>query len=494
MPKLNTIRPYFIFIPIILAIVKLCVSFSLELGNDEVYYFTYAQLPQMSYFDHAPLLGWILWVFTLGGTLTSAVAMRLPAILFCLLNSYILYYWLKKEYSSTVGLWAMLLYNANIYTGFIAGFFILPDSVQLTPWLLALYFMHQSIKHSALNWSTALKIGLCVGVATLAKYHGLALWAGFLLFALFHARWMFKTWQLYFAGAITLICCLPIILWNIDNDFISFAFHNARVGSDGSINWTSFLQFNLGQLIYQNLLVWGIMVWSLVVAIKAKLVLSKPEMLLVYIALPLILLPTISSLGKTTLPHWSGPAFVGLMILAAVLLKSKPRFPFWTLLSVRLFLIGLVAMPFLVQSNLFFTTAKTDFRLDLYGWEQSAEKAKAALEKEGYAMDDIVVLSPKWFPGGHLNFYWQAKNNIPVVVDGNLNDIHQFEWINNNYCPELKGKQVFLFSSERQEFSPYDLKNYTLSVGQACIYVDVLRQEKVVNRIELIPVKQKNHN
>lgn len=491
MPKLNTIRPYLIYIPILLAIVKLFVGFSMELGNDEVYYFTYAQLPQLSYFDHGPLLGWTLWLFTLGGTLTSALVMRLPAILFCLLNSYIIYYWLKKEYSASVGLWAMLLYNANVYTGLIAGLFILPDSVQLTPWLLALYFMYYSIKHKELTFVTAVKIGLCVGFATLAKYHGLALWAGFLLFALVHAQWVFKKWQLYLSGAITILCCLPIVLWNIDNEFISFTFHNARVGSDGSINWTSFLQFNLGQIVYQNPVIWCLLIWMLVVGIKNRINASKPELLLLYIALPLILLPTISSLGKTTLPHWSGPAFIGLMILVAIILSQKHRFSFWVMLSLRLFLIAIVAFPFLVKSNLFYSDAKTDFRLDLYGWEQSAIDAKQALLDNGYDPENVVIVSPKWFPGGHLNFYWQAKHNIPVLVTGKRNDIHQFEWMNEKYPMDLKGKDLFLFSSERTVFTVRDLKEFTNKEQKASVSVDVLRDEKRVNRIVLVPLKQK---
>jgi hypothetical protein len=45
-------------------VVKLVLSYFLELGNDEVYYYTYALQPDWNHFDHPPMVGWLIRIFT----------------------------------------------------------------------------------------------------------------------------------------------------------------------------------------------------------------------------------------------------------------------------------------------------------------------------------------------------------------------------------------------------------------------------------------------
>jgi 4-amino-4-deoxy-L-arabinose transferase-like glycosyltransferase len=88
------------------------------------------------------------------------------------------------------GWYAALIYNCSVYTGIIAGLFILPDSPQMPFWTGALYIMaHLFIMNDENKLSTWLMLGLMIGLATLCKVHGLYLWAGFGLF-LTHTRQM----------------------------------------------------------------------------------------------------------------------------------------------------------------------------------------------------------------------------------------------------------------------------------------------------------------
>ncbi|MCK9271867.1 MAG: hypothetical protein M0P50_15635, partial [Bacteroidales bacterium] len=40
------------------------LSWWLELGNDEVYYWTYARYPALSHFDHPPMVGFFIQAFS----------------------------------------------------------------------------------------------------------------------------------------------------------------------------------------------------------------------------------------------------------------------------------------------------------------------------------------------------------------------------------------------------------------------------------------------
>lgn len=61
--------------------IKLLIACNTTLGNDEVYYWTYAQDLQWNYFDHPPFVAWLIRLTTLNSAIHLEVAVRLGAIL-----------------------------------------------------------------------------------------------------------------------------------------------------------------------------------------------------------------------------------------------------------------------------------------------------------------------------------------------------------------------------------------------------------------------------
>jgi len=55
---------------VVSGLVRLAAAGTLGLGNDEAYHFLYAVHPDLSYYDHPPMLA---WVETIGLTLSGAV-------------------------------------------------------------------------------------------------------------------------------------------------------------------------------------------------------------------------------------------------------------------------------------------------------------------------------------------------------------------------------------------------------------------------------------
>ena len=45
-------------------LLRLIIAASIGLGNDEVYYRLYAEQLQWNYFDHPPMVGWLIRFFT----------------------------------------------------------------------------------------------------------------------------------------------------------------------------------------------------------------------------------------------------------------------------------------------------------------------------------------------------------------------------------------------------------------------------------------------
>src|SRR5437868_10271589 len=73
-------RKRLLYLIIIAAFIRLLVASMLELGNDEVYYYTYALHLQSNYFDHPPGVGILIKLFTLNLKLQSEVFLRLGSI------------------------------------------------------------------------------------------------------------------------------------------------------------------------------------------------------------------------------------------------------------------------------------------------------------------------------------------------------------------------------------------------------------------------------
>ena len=66
---------------LIVSIIKLVTASLIELGNDEVYYWTYAIQPDWNHFDHPPMVGWLIRITTLNLLWVNEVALRLGSIL-----------------------------------------------------------------------------------------------------------------------------------------------------------------------------------------------------------------------------------------------------------------------------------------------------------------------------------------------------------------------------------------------------------------------------
>jgi len=98
--------------------VRLLISYFLEFGNDEVYYWLYAKYPAISHFDHPPMVGFFIQFFTGNLFFESEFFIRLAAIIPASLSMYCIYLIGTFLKNSATGFLAVILYNLNFY-GFI---------------------------------------------------------------------------------------------------------------------------------------------------------------------------------------------------------------------------------------------------------------------------------------------------------------------------------------------------------------------------------------
>ena len=162
----------------------------LEFGNDEVYYWTYALYPDFSHFDHPPMVGFFIQLSTLNLFFDHEFFIRLSSVILGGLNTFLIFMIGRYLRDSLTGFYAAFLYTASIYAFIIAGVFILPDTPQLSFWLITVYFLLKSvtgpISSSAKKY--LLLAGLAAGLALLSKYTSVFLLAGTFMYLLLHQR------------------------------------------------------------------------------------------------------------------------------------------------------------------------------------------------------------------------------------------------------------------------------------------------------------------
>ena len=468
----------------------------IELGTDEAYYWTFAKYPDWSHFDHPGMLGWIMQVFTLNLLFESEFFLRLASVVFMTINTWIMYRIGSEIKDETTGLWTALLYTASIYAFAVTGIFILPDTPLSLFWLLAFLMLVRYLERG--QGKHLLIAGLMIGLAIISKYSGAFLWVGFLLYALCYDRRQFRNPYLYLALLITALCCLPIVVWNVQNDFVSFRFHGDRVGFFGPLHPAGFFTEIAGEFFYNNPVNVVVAIAAIAAAFHKRLPVNlRHQRFILITALPFITLFILFSLTRHTLPHWSGPAYVMLIPLSAAWLSTLETRKARRIAATALGFLALTLVLGVAEIKTGFVPldhhtdpkelGRSDITLDLYGWRQVGEKFAEIHAQEvalGHMRPDDAIIGHKWFPSASFHYYAARPLNINMLGYGPLNEIHKYYWINDLEGGYEKGRNYWYLADSHFFLDPEEIYKYTnfLNIKQIEI-IPIERNGKTVRNI-----------
>lgn len=208
-------RPLILLLGVLL-LANLAQALFTELLYDEAYYWYYAQSPAWGYFDHPPMVAWIIGPgLSLFG---NELGVRLVG---CAMGiGTLLLIWAltdrpdKTQYWREFLVWALSIPLMHAY-----GFLSLPDTPLLffTALFLLLYrhFLNQP------GYATAMALGVVMASLMYSKYHA----ALVILFVLLSNLSLLKNRFAWVALGVSLLCYAPHLVWLYENDFISIRFH-----------------------------------------------------------------------------------------------------------------------------------------------------------------------------------------------------------------------------------------------------------------------------
>jgi hypothetical protein len=306
---------------LVLGLVRVWLAASLGLTEDEAYYRLWALAPAKSYLDHPPMTGWMIAVGRwMAGD--STLGIRLPAILASLVGPLVLWRTASILFGPIVARRAVWIALAMPLLA-VGGVILTPDTPSVLFWGLAGWALAELYVSRNANWWLA--VGLIAGLGLLSKYSNLFVGASILLWLtlLPHNRVWFRSWQLWAGGALACLLALPVVLWNVEHDWASFAKQFGRVSRGHHLTLAY-----LGELIGGSL---GLMSPVIAVlgglglvrlarsAIKAK---DGPSALVVYGMLPFLAYLVVHALHNRVQLNWVAPLYPSFALCAAVALGT----------------------------------------------------------------------------------------------------------------------------------------------------------------------------
>ncbi len=493
---------------VVSAMVRGVLAGWLELGNDEVYYRLYALCPDWSYFDHPLMVGWTIRLFSLDLLFSHEFFIRLGSVILGSVNTWIMFLIGKNLYNARAGWFAALLYTSSVYGFVITGTFILPDTPQGLFWLWSLLIMLQTLPFSPDNSNVRrnfLLLGFLLGLGILSKYTVVFLWGGTVLYLLIYNRRWFKSLYFYYALAITAVLMLPLLIWNLQNDFISFTFHGNRVNTAGFVFRPDyFLTEIMGEFLYNNPINFVLIVLAVGVAFKGKLAADpKKTRVILLMGLPLIAVFLFFSLFRSTLPHWTAPGYTTLIPLAAVWLAAKPSLKtipgiiqsalalliFTLILGMLQIRTGLIPLD---STTTYENLGEDDPSLDMFGYREAGKAFEQIVSRDmqtGEMLPSSLLVGNNWFPLANYDYYAATPANLKSMAIGTLDKIHVYAWINRAEGGFVTGNDAYYITDSR-DFRPPDslMRSYFEQVIPADT-IEIQRGGKPAKRIFIFQMK-----
>jgi 4-amino-4-deoxy-L-arabinose transferase-like glycosyltransferase len=232
-PKL-IVSPLFTLI-LITTLIRFVMGWALGLGIDETYMVAASRHLELSYFDHPPIAWWLTHAAMSVSGSEAPVVVRLPFILLFALST-----WLMARITTALfkdeqaGFWAALILNLSPVYAVTAGGWVLPDGPLDCALLgFALFSLRAlQIIPARHPWGDWLCAGLCAGLAMLSKYNGALALLGLPLYLLTTRdgrAWLLRP-QPWVAGILGAVLFTPVIVWNVEHHWASFAFQGNRAG------------------------------------------------------------------------------------------------------------------------------------------------------------------------------------------------------------------------------------------------------------------------
>lgn len=441
----------------------------------DAYYSYYADHLAWSYFDHPPMVAYMIkCMVTLFGK--QVIVLKLGNLFVTLLTTYYFYNLSRRLISKDKVRSALILLMSTFMISILGGV-TTPDVPLLFFWTLALIWLHKSFNEKGvLNWAVA---GFFIGMAINSKYTAIFLVVGVLMFLLIsesHRRFLFSSHLLLLVTTIGLTI-FPVVWWNYLHDWVSFSFQGpVRVTQMLDLKFRPHL--TLGMLGLQCFLLLPCLFVALLWAFYRNgheffrgHYIPPNIMFLMSFSMPLFLFFLFVSPIYWIKLNWVMPAYITAIMLASIYMSSK-----W--IQYQVYVSTIIHLLFAIQIIFYPINVRSDDTW--WGWVELAS-----------SVDDLMVDYPDHFifsadgykTSAVLSFYSDSTK----VYGGNVigKDALQFSIVDKDLT-HLENRDAIFVDSDKRQLSRDKLDKYRGDLTQYFEHVRELEPILIRNKADKI--------
>lgn len=389
-----------------------------QLIPDEAYYWNYAQRMDLSFFDHPPVVAWLIWAGTsLFGH--NEFGVRFGALVCGLVTMGYLYALTFNFYDRSVAMRAALLL-AVLPLGFVTATLMTPDAPLMAAWAATLYYLERAlIADRRRAW---LGVGIAFGLGILSKYTLGLLGFAALVFVILDPssrRWLARPHP-YLAAALALALFSPVIVWNMQHEWASILYQSNRATGIGN-------KFSLHLLFLHMLLVltpvgFAAAAMALVRSDRQTDSIARRRRLFmrVFTIVPLAVFFWLSLFGWPKF-HWTAPVWLALLPAMAWMLGQAGSLGRavdwlktgwkWTIVicmfvyavALHYVALGIPGIPYIGFAEHYFWREAT----------QGVQQLVREVEQQT-GQKPVVVGMSKWSVSASLSFYDDQENPMDI--------------------------------------------------------------------------------
>lgn len=309
MTKIFNLRNTIVFV-IISVLWKVFVS-TIALHSDEAYYWLWSKQLDLSYYDHAPMVAYFINLTTRFSD--SELAVRFSSIIVTIILSILLWKLVIKLFNDRAIASASVIILHSMPILFTASILITPDTPVFLFLSLATYFVWKLIDTENQNYWYF--IGLFFGLSMLSKYTACLFVMSLGVYMLLTKKWSWlKSYQMYLAVIISIICFMPVIIWNYQHDWASFSYQIGHGLSNKGIRFNYIFEYLGTQALVFNVVLFFPILY---IGIKYLFSKDKKNIFLAAFSVPVILFYVLTALKRLPGGNWPIPAYFTFSIIAA---------------------------------------------------------------------------------------------------------------------------------------------------------------------------------
>ena len=397
---------------------------TMGLHYDEAYYWLFSKKPALGYFDHPPMVAWLIWAGT--KIFNNELGIRLFTILISSSSMVILWLLLNPKKNKPLLFWALVFSIILIHP---YSFIATPDAPLFFFTSLFLYILKKYIEKPQL--SSSLFLALVSAAMLYSKYHAVLIICSMLILNLK----LIKSKYFWLYAFALLILMLPHFLWQYHNNFPSFYYHLID-SHRTSYNPLLSIEYIASQfLVFGPFSAWLLFAFAFVYQPTNSF--GKTAKWSTWFILLFFLLSTI---GGDYEAHWTFIAVPSLLYIAFEMLQIHFKWKKFIYIAGSINFVVLLAVRILVITP----AAEKIKAFSLFrGWDTDTQILLEACNNHPIIFQDCWNYAAR--------FAWYAKNPNITTLNSAMHRSNQFDIWNKD--EQLNGQTVILAARDSLHLS-----------------------------------------